>query len=134
MALSNLTKLSKDDARKYAVWLGWMRVGLGAAAFVAPVIPGRPWVGPEEAARPGARLFARALGGRDLALGLGAVLAARHDGPLRGWVEGGGTADAGDLVATLIGWRSLPKVSRWGILAVTAGAVAAARVLAPAVD
>jgi hypothetical protein len=126
--------LSKADARKYAVWLGYARIGLGVAAFVAPVVPSRPWVGAAEADRPGARVFARALGGRDLALGLGVVLAARHDGPVRGWVEGGGMADAGDLVATLLAWRSLPRLGRLGILAVTAGAVAAARVIAPAVD
>ena len=126
--------LTRDQARKYALWLGYTRIGLGAAAFVAPVLPARPWVGAAEADRPGARLLARALGGRDLALGLGVVLAARHDGPVRGWVEGGGTADAGDMVATLLAWRSLPKLGRWGILAITAGAVVAARVLAPAVD
>jgi len=126
--------LSKEDARKYAVWLAYARVGLGAAAFLAPVVPARPWIGPVEAARPGARVLARALGGRDLALGLGVVLADRHDGPVRGWVEGGGIADAGDLLATLLAWRSLPKLGRLGILAVTAGAVVAARVLSPAVD
>ena len=125
--------VDRDTARRWAEWLGWARVGLGAVAFVAPTVPGRPWVG-ADADSAGARVLARALGGRDMALGIGAVLALRHDGPVRGWVEGGALADAGDAVATVLAWRSLPRVSRWGILAVTVGAVAAARVLAPAVD
>ncbi|MDR0343839.1 MAG: hypothetical protein LBI49_12190, partial [Nocardiopsaceae bacterium] len=65
------------------------RVGLGLAALAWPAIPARPWVG---AASGGlaARVFGRALGGRDLALGLGALAALRcQDG------EPGGTGEPG---------------------------------------
>jgi hypothetical protein len=69
------------------------------------------------------------MGARDLALGLGAILAMRHDAPVRGWVEAGGLADAGDLAATLLAWRSLPRASRWGVAVLTAGGVVAGRLV-----
>lgn len=62
--------------------------------------------------RPGddAVLAVRMLGLRDVALGLGGLLAARHDGAVRGWAEAGVLADAGDAVAVaagsaVVGWR-----------------------------
>jgi hypothetical protein len=58
----------------------------------------------------------------------------RNDGPVRGWIEAGGLADTGDVVATLVAFRHLPKVTRWGVLALTLGAVGAAYVIAPSVD
>ena len=53
------------------------RVGLGVAALVSPSVPARPWVG-SSADELGAQVFGRALGARDLALGLGALAAARN--------------------------------------------------------
>ncbi|MHB8671683.1 MAG: hypothetical protein ACYDAD_14180 [Acidimicrobiales bacterium] len=129
-----MTPLLRRDARSLARALAWARIGLGASAVLAPTLAGRAWVGPSEADRPGARVLARALGGRDLALGLGVVQAMRHAAPVRGWVEAGGLADAGDLAATLVAWRHLPPRWRVGIGLITAGAVAAARLAAPGVD
>ncbi len=80
------------------------------------------------------KLFARALGARDVALGVGPVLALRHDVPVRGWVEAGGLADAGDLVGTLLAWRHLPRRTRFVMLAVIGASTVASRVLATAVD
>jgi len=125
--------VKREDARQAARWLSYARIGLGVAAIVAPTLPARPWIG-DDADRPSVKLMARALGARDLALGIGAVLAMNHDAPVRGWVEGGGFADAGDFVATMLHFRSLPKVTRWGLLAITSGAAVTARYLAPAVD
>ncbi|HEY1634672.1 MAG TPA: hypothetical protein VGF64_07940, partial [Acidimicrobiales bacterium] len=51
-----------------------------------------------------------------------------------GWMEAGGLADAGDLLATLLAFRSLPRFGRWTMLLAISGAVAAAGVLAPSVD
>ncbi|MDP9388535.1 MAG: hypothetical protein M3Q48_11655, partial [Actinomycetota bacterium] len=76
-----------DDARRYARWLSYGRVGLGVTALVAPRLPSAPWVGDADARRPAVQLFARALGARDVALGLGPVLALRHHAPARGWLE-----------------------------------------------
>jgi hypothetical protein len=124
--------LRKDQARALAVAVAAGRVAIGLAALAAPSALARPWVGAGE--DPGRRVLARALGGRDLALGLGGLLAARRGRPLRGWVEAGGLADAGDVVATLLALRHLPPRSSRGVLVVAAGAAAAAFVAAPGVD
>ena len=105
-----------------------------SAGATGTTVPARPWVGRDEAARPSVRLFARTLGARDLALGLGALLALRSGGDVRGWIEAGGLADAGDTVATLANFADLPRVTRWGVLASTVGAAALAALLAPVVD
>ena len=104
------------------------------AALVAPRWPAAPWVGRAESARPSVKLLARALGGRDIALGLGPVLAMRHESPARGWMEAGGLADAADLVGTLVAWRSLPHRTRPAMLAVIAGSLVASRVIAAGLD
>ena len=120
-------------ARTLARCLAWGRLGLGVSALLAPTVPLRPWVGPD-ADRPTAKLLARALGGRDVALGLGAVLALRHEAPARGWLEAGGLADGADVLGTLLAFRALPRRGRWLVLAAAAGGVAASRALVPAVD
>jgi hypothetical protein len=125
--------VDRDQARQAARWFSYARIGLGVAAIVAPTLPARPWIG-DDADRPSVKLLARALGARDVALGIGAVLAMNHDAPVRGWIEGGGFADAGDLAATLLHFRSLPRVTRWGLIALTSGAAVTARYLALAVD
>ncbi|MGH8992813.1 MAG: hypothetical protein ACRDZ7_14995 [Acidimicrobiia bacterium] len=126
--------MDREAARRLAASVAWGRIGLGVTAVLTPAVPLRPWVGREVAWRPRAKLLGRALGARDIALGLGVILALRHEAPVRGWVEGGGMADAGDLVATLLAFSTLPKLGRWAVLGSTVGAVAASRLAAPAVD
>ncbi len=126
--------MDRDAARALAASVAWGRIALGVTAMLTPAVPLRPWVGRDIAWRPRAKMLARALGARDVALGVGVVLALRHDAPVRGWVEGGGLADAGDLVATLLAFGTLPRLGRWAVLGSTAGAVAASRFAAPAVD
>lgn len=126
--------MTPERARATARLLSLGRVVLGVTAMVAPTVPSRPWVGRDESYRPAVKLFARSLGARDLALGLGGVLALRHDGPVRGWVEAGGLCDAGDVVGTLLHFRALPRFGRLLVLATAAGAMTASRVLAPHVD
>jgi hypothetical protein len=126
--------MNRSLARTMAEGLAWSRVALGATAIVLPSIPLRPWVGRDEAWRPRSRLLARSLGGRDVALGLGVVMAIRKKSPVRGWVEAGGVADAGDVLATLLAFPSLPKRGRMMVLGAAGGAVAVARLTAPSVD
>jgi len=73
-------------------------------------------------------------GARDVALGAGALLALRHDAPVRGWVEAGGLADATDVVSVVLAFPRLPRTLRWMVLAVVLTAAAAASLLAPGVD
>lgn len=126
--------MRSEDARRFARLLSYGRIALGVTAIVAPRLPAVPWVGDAEARRTSLQLFARSLGARDVALGLGPVLALRHDAPARGWVEAGGLADAGDLVGTLVAWRTLPRRTRLVMLGIITGSMVASRVLATSLD
>jgi hypothetical protein len=73
------------------------RVALGLTALAWPSGPARPWVG-AAADDLAARVFGRALGARDLALGLGALAALRRsaDAPASGGAPtGSGGASTG---------------------------------------
>jgi hypothetical protein len=126
--------MDKVQARQLAETVAWGRIAIGITALVAPTLPLRPWVGRDFAWQPRAKLLARSLGARDLALGVGVILALKKDAPVRGWIEGSGVADAGDVLSTLLAFGKLPKGGRWLVLFSAAGAVATARIAAPAVD
>ena len=126
--------MDRDKARQIAEAVAVGRIAIGITALVAPTVPLRPWVGRDFAWQPRAKLLARSLGARDLALGVGVMLALRHKAPVRGWVEGAALADAGDTLATLLAFGKLPKSGRWLVLASAAGAVAAGRLAAPVID
>jgi hypothetical protein len=106
-------------------------------------VPSRPWVGVGAGADEGtaglaARVLGRALGGRDLALGLGALAALTQADAesSSAWVAAGALCDALDVATTLAAWRELPRVTRWFVLSSAAGAslagVAGAVALRPA--
>jgi len=98
------------------------RIGIGCTALVAPTLMTRPWIG-HGAATADARLLARTMGGRDLALGLGTLRALGVDpAEARPWVALAGVADAIDATVTILAFRRLPRLTRWGILASTVGA------------
>jgi hypothetical protein len=126
--------LNQQQARQVATGLAVLRVAIGVAAWVVPKLVVRPWVGDVVADDAGGRVLSRALGGRDVALGAGTLLAMRNGGSSRGWIEASALADAGDLVATVAAFKSLPRLTRWGILAMTLGAVVAAGLVAPVID
>jgi hypothetical protein len=101
------------------------RVVLGVAALAQPAAVARPWVG-ASAGDLGTRVLGRALGARDLALGLGA-LAAKCQAPASprsagAWYAAGSLSDALDFAITVTAWRRLPKVTRWLIAASAGGA------------
>jgi hypothetical protein len=104
------------------------RVVLGLTALAWPSVPARPWVG-AAADGLGTRVFGRALGARDLALGLGALAAlqgsAADPGPASAWVAAGALSDALDVAASLASWRELPRVGRWLVVASAGGAALA---------
>jgi hypothetical protein len=94
------------DEPTVALTLARGRIAIGAAAAVAPRLAARIM---------GARhttgttpVLARMLGGRDVALGLGAVIAIDRGTPVRGWLEGAALADAVDCVACLVARSELP--------------------------
>jgi hypothetical protein len=124
--------MKRDQARVYAQALAGGRFALGLAFFLLPKAGSGLWTG--DTKTPSVSLLSRALGARDMAIGLGGLLALRQEGPVRGWLEAGGFADAGDALATVVAWRRLPRARRWLVLVLAAGAAITAGVLAPAVD
>jgi peptide-methionine (R)-S-oxide reductase len=121
--------LSPSQARRLAVTIAGVRVAVGLAAMVVPDTALRPWVG-SAGQGPARRVLARSLGARDVALGLGVLVADRRGAPIRGWVEAAVLADAGDVGGTLAALPHLPKAGRLLVLASAAGAVAAGAVAA----
>ena len=101
------------DARELALSHGRSRIAFGAAFALVPGLAGRLWIG-DDARRPAVKVVARALGVRDLAIGLGIVIALDHGAPVRGWLEAGALSDAVDLVATLAAGDSIPRGARRG--------------------
>ena len=111
--------------RRGAVTVAAGRVALGLTALAWPSVPARPWVG-AAADDLAARVFGRALGARDVALGLGALAAlqgpAAESGSACAWVAAGALSDALDVAASLASWRELPRVTRWLVAASAGGA------------
>jgi hypothetical protein len=101
------------------------RVVLGLTALAWPSVPARPWIG-AAADDLATRVFGRALGARDLALGLGALTALQRPPAERGsacaWVAAGALSDALDVVASLSSWRDLPRRGRWLVISSASGA------------
>jgi hypothetical protein len=98
------------------------RVALGLTALVWPAIPARPWVGATKDDLT-AQVFGRALGGRDVALGLGTLAALEGSGGgASTWVAAGALSDGLDVVASLASWRELPRLTRWLVLGSAGGA------------
>ena len=83
------------------------RIGIGCTALAAPTLMTRPWIG-DGAADDDARLLARTMG--------------VDPAEARPWVALAGGADAVDAFVTLLAFRRLPRLTRWGILASTVGA------------
>jgi hypothetical protein len=95
--------------RALATGLAVNRCAFGIGYLLAPERTARGWIG-AIAGHPATGVFTRALGARDLALGLGALRALRSgdDEQARAWLAGHALADGTDLVATLAARRALP--------------------------
>ena len=90
----------------------------GVAFIVKPTLMERAWIG-KQARLPGAQLLARAVGARDVVLGLGGLQAlTREDGSARPWLAAAGICDAVDFGATWAAGRSIPRQARSGVLAI----------------
>jgi len=83
----------------------------------------RPWLG-RDADRPAVRLLARALGARDLVLGVGTLSALGDRRSLRRWLHAALVADAADFAVTLLEGQHLPRRGRQLVLAIAGAGVA----------
>jgi hypothetical protein len=110
--------------QQLALFVGAIRLGIGAALVAAPKFAGGIWIG-ENAGGKGIDVFARAIGARDVVLGARTLAAVRSEQPARHFLKLGFAADAADAVATAMAFKSLSK-SRSLTMPLIAGAVAAA--------
>lgn len=123
------------QARLCSVGLATGRVALGVVALLRPALVARLWVGGAHASAPAGVVLGRAVGGRDVALGAGALLAAwcGDERALRGWTLAGAFCDVLDAVATAASWRDLPAWGRIAVLsAASGGAVLGGSTVLPA--
>jgi hypothetical protein len=116
------------DSRSIATLLAAGRLAIGIGASLFPEVGARSWVG-EHGRGPAGKVLGRALGARDLALAIGALSSLEQDEQFWRWIRLGAFADAADALATVLNWRSLPKMSRIGVFGVAAGAAALGAVL-----
>jgi hypothetical protein len=96
------------SGKSLAMATGLARAAFGLALIVAPARIARGWIG-DEAERPNVKVLVRAIGVRDVVVGMGTLMAARRNTPVRGWLEGGMAADAGDIIGTLYAAKHLPR-------------------------
>jgi hypothetical protein len=94
------------------------RFVFGVAFIAEPKLMERAWIG-KQARLPGAQLLARAVGARDLALGIGGLQAVmRDDGSARPWLATAAVCDVVDFGATWTAGRGIPRQARTGVLAI----------------
>lgn len=98
------------DEANVAIFHARCRIGIGAAAVAFPGW-GTRVMGVSRGADALAPLFARMLGGRDVVLGLGTVIALDRGKPVRGWIEGSALADAADCLACIRARESMPPAA-----------------------
>jgi hypothetical protein len=112
------------EPRGLATSLARGRIAIGAAALAAPGLAGRVMFG-RDGSRPGVRALARMLGGRDLVLGLGVVIALDRGAPVRGWLEACAVADTIDLVTCTLAREQIPPATYVNTVALAGGAALA---------
>jgi hypothetical protein len=83
------------------------RIGVGLGLIAAPRVVTGMWLG-RPSFHPAAKVLARALGARDVAIGLGVLAAMGAGRTPRPWLVAGTLADVCDVMATVIERDSLP--------------------------
>ena len=113
--------------------LAEVRIAAGVAFAVALGSAGALLVG-GDARAPGARLFIRAFGARDVLLGSGARQAIGRGDSVRPWLFACALADAFDAAATLTQFHELPRWRRTLTFAVSLAPAVAGATIARHVD
>jgi hypothetical protein len=115
--------------RRAAYGVAALRLALGTVALALPEPSGDVWIGSGGTGRKRAVLV-RALACRDVALGLGAVLALRSGEGADLWVAMGALSDMGDAMSTAAGFTAFATWRRWAVVLASTGAAAAGAVYA----
>lgn len=116
-----------------ARFLGALRVGFGVAMFLMPRRVLKTWTG-ERAGDLPSTLALRGMAGRDLAIGMGILMAIENGTPVRGWLEGAALSDAADALATLADWKRMGGLRGLFWLTVEAGTALVEAQLAQTID
>ncbi len=98
------------DGAALAIWVSRGRIAIGIAAVLAPRFAARRLSADGEATGLGPML-ARMTGARDIALGLGTLVAGDKGAPVRGWLEGSALADATDALAAVAAREQLSPLA-----------------------
>jgi hypothetical protein len=109
------------DERELVQIISIVRLGIGAGFFFFPRKVGRLWSGEGDTSAT-SKMALRSLGGRDMALAIGTLVALENNGNVRGWLEAGALADASDAASVLTNWSDQPGFRRWLSLASSIGA------------
>jgi hypothetical protein len=115
--------MSHRVARGLATAMAVARVAIGTSTVLNPRRLAETWTGDGDGTV--VPIFGRATGGRDLLLGVGALLDLSRGRSGTSWLAAGGVADAIDGGATVLMWRRLPSRNRW-LFALAAGGTAVA--------
>ena len=109
------------EARDLAVGLSGGRIVIGVVSLLAPGLVGRAMMGPDGDSG-GTRLFLRVVGARDLALGLGVLVALDRGAPVQGWLRASAVVDGLDAAGCVLAGRHLrPIVFPAALAAATSG-------------
>jgi hypothetical protein len=89
------------EARDLTVGVAGGRIAIGVVSVLAPGLVGGAMTG-RDGSMGGTRLFVRMLGARDLALGVGVLIALDRGAPVRGWLEASAVVDGIDAAACVL--------------------------------
>jgi hypothetical protein len=110
------------DNRQAALVLARGRAVIGIVALALPGLVNRAWLG-AGAATPHAKALTRALGARDLVLGIGALTSVKENTQGPEWLSMGAVVDGVDALASLL-VRGAPRRTKFVALLAAGGAVA----------
>jgi hypothetical protein len=99
------------------------RIAFGAGFLLNPRLSMRSWIG-RDSDLASAQVLTRALGARDLVLGVGTLASLEAGQGAERWLQASLVGDATDLLATLAHRRELPRGGGALVIAVAGTAVA----------
>jgi len=108
--------------------LGFTRIAIGVGLVLNPKGIGKA-LGIDDASMEQAAWLARFTGGREIAIGMGTLLAWRRSEPMAGWIAAQSISDATDTIAfiTVTAHGKVTPIRGWGMAAFAAsGAVSEA--------
>jgi hypothetical protein len=111
------------EARDLAVGLAGGRIAIGVVSLLAPGLVGRAMFA-SDGDSGAMRLLLRVVGARDVALGIGVVVALDRGAPTHGWLRASAVADGLDAAGSVLARRHLrPTVFPAAAGAATGGAL-----------